>query len=209
MRRRILPKLENEQNMSLQQLAVNCQQHVNIKQDSQKIEEAAIANVRRIWKSPASTNKNHYRKNSPLPRRNWKSPPSNTNKNQEEKPPPSACYGCGQFHWYKDCPYKYKICRNCNRKEHKMSCCKKIKQSRVKITQIDNQEQNIRKYLYVKIQNKKVKMQLDSGSDISIINTQTWENIGKPTLIKSNNIAKTVTGRKNKLCWRRLTKHTF
>ena len=38
-----------------------------------------------------------------------------------------------------------------------MSCCKKIKQCRVKITQIDNQEQNIRKYLYVKIQNKKDK----------------------------------------------------
>ena len=75
MRRRILTKLENEQNMSLQQLADYCQQHVNIKQDSQKIEEAGIANVRRIWKSPASTNKNHYRKNSPLPRRNWKSPP--------------------------------------------------------------------------------------------------------------------------------------
>ena len=62
MRRRILTKLENEQNMSLQQLADYCQQHVNIKQDSQKIEEAGIANVRQIWKSPASTNKNHYRK---------------------------------------------------------------------------------------------------------------------------------------------------
>ena len=70
-----------------------------------------------------------------------------------------------------DCLYKYKICRNCNRKGHRMSCCKKIKQSRVKINQIDNQ--NFRKYLYVKIQNKKVKMQLDSGSGISIINTQT------------------------------------
>ena len=173
MRRRILTKLENEQNMSLQQLADYCQEHVNIKQDSQKIEEAGIANVRRIWKSPASTNKNH-----------------------EENPPPSACYGCGQFHWYKGCLYKYKICRNCNRKGHKMLCCKKIKQSRVKITQIDNQEQNIRKYLNVKIQNKKVKMQLDSGSDISIINTQTWKNIGKPTLLKSNKITRTVTGRK-------------
>ena len=50
----------------------------------------------------------------------------------------------------------------------------KIKQSWVKITQIDNQKQNIRKYLYVTIQIKKVKMQLDSGSDISIINIQIW-----------------------------------
>ena len=62
MRRRILTKPENEQNMSLQQLADYCQEHVNIKPDPQRIKEAGIANVRRIWKSPASTNKNHYRK---------------------------------------------------------------------------------------------------------------------------------------------------
>ena len=37
-------------------------------------------------------------------------------------------------------------------------------------------------------------MQLDS--DISIINTQTRKNIRKPTLFKSNKIARTVTGRK-------------
>ena len=176
-------------------LGYSCQQHVNIKQVSQKIEKAGIANVRRIWKSPTSTNKNHDKKDSPLPRRNWKSP-SSTNKNHDEKTPPGACYRCGQFHCYKGCPYKYKICRNCNNKGHKMPCCKKIKQSRVKITQIDNQEQNIRKYLYVKIQNKKVKMQLGSGSDISIINIQTWKNIAKPTLLKFNKIASTVTGRK-------------
>ena len=113
-----------------------------------------------------------------------------------KKNPPGACYGCRQFHCYKGCPYKSKICRNCNRKGHKMPCCKKIKESRVKITQIDNQEQNIKKYLNVKIQNKKVKMQLDMGSDISIINIQTWKNIRKPTLLKLNKIARTVTGRK-------------
>ena len=127
--------------MSLQHSADYCQQCVNIKQDSQKKKKI----------------------NSSSPRRNWKSP-STTNKNHEKKTPPSACYGCRQFHWYNDCLHKYKICRNCNKKGHKMSSCRKLKQSRVKITQIDDQEQNVRKYLYVKIQNKKVKMQLDSGS---------------------------------------------
>ena len=121
MRRRILTKLDNEQNMSLQKLADYCQQHVNIKQESQKNKQK---------KQIKTMKKNH---------------------------PPSACNGCGQFHWYKECPDKYKIWRNCNRKGHKMSCSKKIKQSRVKITQIDNQEQNIRKYLYVKNPNQEGK----------------------------------------------------
>ena len=60
MRRRILTTLENEQNMSLQHLADYSQQCVNIKQHSQKIEEAGIVNARKIYR------KHH----SPSPRRN-------------------------------------------------------------------------------------------------------------------------------------------
>ena len=58
--------------MSLQHLADYCQQCVNIKQGSQKIEEAGRANVRKIYR------KHH----SPSHRRNWKSP-SSTNKNYD------------------------------------------------------------------------------------------------------------------------------
>lgn len=48
MRRRILAKLENEQNTTLQKLAEYCQQCVSIKQDSEKIEETTIANVKKV-----------------------------------------------------------------------------------------------------------------------------------------------------------------
>lgn len=37
------------------------------------------------------------------------------------------------------------------------------------------EERNIRKYVQVKMFKKKVRLQLDSGSDISIINVQTWK----------------------------------
>ena len=50
MRSRILTKQENGQNMLLQHLADYCQQCVNKKQDSQKIEEAGITNVRKIYR---------------------------------------------------------------------------------------------------------------------------------------------------------------
>ena len=163
--------------MSLQQLADYCQQHVNIKQDSQKIEEAGIANVRRIWKSPASTNKNHYRKNSPLSRRNWKSS-SSTNKNHEKKTLLPHAMDVDNSTGTRTARTSTKFVETATERDIKCRVVKKIKQSRVKITQIDNQEQNIRKYLYVKIQIKKVKMQLDSGSDISIINTQIGKILG-------------------------------
>ena len=77
-----------------------------------------------------------------------------------------------------------------------MSCCKKLNKIELKLPKSIIKNKISGNIFYVKIQNKKVKMQLDSGSDISIINTQTWKNIGKPTLLKSNKIARTVTGRK-------------
>lgn len=39
-------------------------------------------------------------------------------------------------------------------------------------------------------------MQLDTGSDLSIINLHTWKKLGKPTLMKTKKIVKSVTGEK-------------
>ena len=39
-----------------------------------------------------------------------------------------------------------------------------------------------------------LKFQLDSGSDISIINWGTWRKLNKPTLLKTDKTAKSVTG---------------
>ena len=39
-----------------------------------------------------------------------------------------------------------------------------------------------------------IKFQLDSGSDISIINWRTWGTLNKPTLLKTDKTAKSVTG---------------
>ena len=46
-------------------------------------------------------------------------------------------------------------------------------------------------------------MQLDSGSDISIINTQIGKILGNQQNHQNRD------RQKNKLCWRRVAKHTF
>ena len=46
----------------------------------------------------------------------------------------------------------------------------------------------------VDIFNNSIKFQLDSGSDISIINWRTWRKLNKPTLLKTDKTAKSVTG---------------
>ena len=82
-RRRILNKLENEPNITLQQIAEDCQRYVSIKQDSKKIEESRIAHIRKICykkkqiKSPIKTNETKKNQNNLLP---------------------NLCSGCGALH---------------------------------------------------------------------------------------------------------------
>ena len=42
--------------------------------------------------------------------------------------------------------------------------------------------------------NSSIKFQLDSGSDISIINWRTWQKLNKPTWLKTDKTAKFATG---------------
>ena len=53
-----------------------------------------------------------------------------------------------------------------------------------------------RKFVHAKMLYKSVKFQLDSGSDVTIINLQTWKILSQPTMIKFTKIAKSVTGKK-------------
>ena len=48
--------------------------------------------------------------------------------------------------------------------------------------------------MWLDIFNNSIKFQLDSGSDISIINWRTWWKLNKPTLLKTDKTAKSVTG---------------
>ena len=63
--------------------------------------------------------------------------------------------------------------------------------------------------MLVKILNKEVKLQLDSGSDLTIINLHTWRKLNKPTMQKRSETAKTVTGTKIKFKGELITKITF
>ena len=98
----------------------------------------------------------------------------------------------------------YKKCQNCDKFGHKGSQCRnrKIIKNRVRHTKSeDESDKAVRKYITVKVLNKSVRFQLDSGSDLSIINLQTWRKLNR-TIIKRT--SKTAHGnwRQNKI-WRR------
>ena len=173
-RRRVLNKLENEPDITLQKIAEDCQRFVSVKQDSRDIEESGISHIKNVHQSK------NYRKKSKQPSNGshtWnKNPPIDTQKNEK-----------------KSIKYK-KFCEKCGRRRHKSLYCRA--KSYVKSTKSEDQQDNIRKYVAVKILKKDVRFQLDSGSDITIINLPTWIKLGRPTMLRSSKIARSVTGEK-------------
>lgn len=191
-RRRALNKLELEPDLTLQKLAEDCQRFVAVKQDSRNIEEAGIAHIKKIrFKNKGHPPASYYQP------RGKKNPSQNY---QDRQKPRTPCSKCGGPHGYNVCWYHKKItCDLCKRAGHKASYCraKVEKKSYVKTAKMDpSPTENIRKYVTVRIRNREVNLQLDSGSDISIINFHTWKKIGKPTMIKTNKVARSVTGEK-------------
>ena len=188
LRRRALNRLEMEPNITLQQLAEECQRIISEKRDSRNIEEAGVAHIRKIRshkKSNSFNNQAKVKQNSP----------EKTKKLDEPRLP---CQRCGELHWERNCPFKTRYCEKCRRKGHKSSVCSKKgpRRSYVKSTRTLDEEENVRKYVKVKIADKDVRLQLDSGSDLSIINYHTWCRIGRPKMLKTKKMARSVTRHK-------------
>ena len=188
--------MESEPNLTLKRLAEDCQRVISVKKDSRDIEESGVTHVKKTT---------HYSPKKTTKRGRY--PPHKLEK-QVNQTPSTPCFRCGKFHWSSDCPFYTKKCLNCEKVGHKNSHCK-LQNNKNQVRQaISNQKykNNICKYVLVKILNKEVKLQLDSGSDLIIINLHTWRKLNKLTMQKTS---KTVTGTKIKFEGELITKVTF
>ena len=98
-------------------------------------------------------------------------------------------------------PIVQKKCQNCDKFGYKGSLCRNIKiiRNRVRHTKSeDKSDKVVRKYITVKVLNKTVRFQLDSGSELSIINLQTWRKLNRSIIKMTSKTARTVTGDKIK-----------
>ena len=115
-----------------------------------------------------------------------------------------TCSGCGGGHVKSECFFRDKNCFSCGNKGHISAHCKsksnkfKSKKDQVNIvlSRLEIEEEQKRKFVRAKINGKNVKLQLDTGSDISIINTETGIKIGRHLLKKTEKVARGISGRK-------------
>ena len=158
-----LSKLENEPDLTLQKLAEDCQRIVSVRKDSKNIEESGVAYVRKVKHRSQSYLSGKSYKNMII--QNFNTGRLVTTKKKKH---PALTTTMENYIGPRTVPIVQKKvktainspCRN-----------RKIIKNRVRHTKSeDKSDKVVRKYITIKVLNKSVRFQLDSGSDLSIIN---------------------------------------
>ncbi|XP_041771477.1 uncharacterized protein K02A2.6-like [Anopheles merus] len=193
-RTRLLGKIDDRNDTTLESLTADCQRILNLKKDSAMIEKAATEQVFAVQKKTDEP-KFSERQNFQSRKHEYKRPQTLPGRN---------CWLCGKNHWARDCPFKSNVCRVCKKKGHRDGYCPKPKRysdsptyrnkfsSRVVSVNTTNVQQR-RKYINIFINNVSTRLQFDTGSDITIINRNVWQRLGKPEL-KRTVSARTASG---------------
>ncbi|XP_062538266.1 uncharacterized protein K02A2.6-like [Armigeres subalbatus] len=177
-RTRLLAKLESDQadTINLEGLVTECQRLSNLKHDTALVEKKLTSSTVQAV-------------------RHTKQPNNQTKSSADGKSPPSPCWQCGAMHFVKDCQFSKHFCKQCGEIGHKGGYCgcfatpsssksvgdKKKKSCSTKVIQTVQQVNSRRKYISVIFNKTVAKLQLDCGSDITVISHTTWKTIGSPS----------------------------
>nr|XP_049466096.1 uncharacterized protein K02A2.6-like [Anopheles coluzzii] len=204
MRNRLLARIEEKHDVTLEQLSAECQRITNIKVDS-----ALIANE--SGERVLAVNSGGYRqKQFQFNRQQYQSygqptqahARANDNTMSVQKPL-NACWLCSGPHWKRECPYRSHECADCGRLGHREGHCEVVNRFQrrgynKKGTNVATRVVNInvcdvearRKYVHILINGRPTKLQLDTASDITVISEGLWKDIGQPSLIRATVKAK-------------------
>ena len=150
-----------------------------------------------IGNTSDSVNKVSFSKNKGKPNSNKNFKPENENRNgNNSTKPKSKCFGCGQLHWKRDCPFANKECFKCRGKGHISKMCKNKSTNSNNTHKIENPSSSmncLNDYDYVFNVNSAVRappikmkvsldgvladMELDTGSYYSIMSNKTYQNL--------------------------------
>nr|XP_019531013.2 uncharacterized protein LOC109402759 [Aedes albopictus] len=124
--------------------------------------------------------------------------------------PATPCWCCGAMHFSRDCTYKQYKCSDCGLIGHREGYCSSAKKSpkppafkrkghpgafsSKTVSLLVNTVNKKRRFVQARINGVDVRLQLDTGSDISIVSKQTWEKIGKPPKLPATERAATASG---------------
>lgn len=194
-RTRILARIEQESNMTLQMVTTDCQRLLNLKHDTAMVQQKA--------KSSVFSSINALRSSK-------SSKQSTASAQQVSVKPPSPCWFCGAWHFMKLCPFKNHKCRQCHRIGRKEGHCSSNKrkfkcrsgnakqqpQSQIQSTFATFKIgfQSKRKYVNLLVNEKPIRLQLDTASDVTLVSNNTWRRLGCRRIRPTEHVARNAPG---------------
>lgn len=181
--RTILFKLVSEkESCSFNEIREICYAHAERTADVLRVENSRLPEVNAV-KQFDSKRKNSKGKNQhPKCFNKNKTPQKDTKPVQAH----ATCRGCGATnHRRINCPFKEAECRLCSKIGHIAKVCfskAKNEVSVIKVQGVLGSGHKHRKFANITINGKLLKMQLDTGADITSIGTRIWQTIGRPKL---------------------------
>nr|XP_040226826.2 uncharacterized protein K02A2.6-like [Anopheles coluzzii] len=208
LRTRLLARIEERNDVTLEQLSAECQRITSVKGDSAMI---AGETNERVFAVHSGEKRSHekaaqqtnYKRFTPYrtkrPFRAKYAVCSSTSK------PAKPCWLCGDMHWVRECTYRSHKCLDCARYGHREGHCNtasrkkrfNVRQRNINTRVVMVNVQSIRerrRFVSIALNGTAVRLQLDTASDISVIDRRTWRKIGSPPLTPSSVTAKTASG---------------
>ena len=192
----LLAKLENEPGLTAADALQECNKLSSVMADSHRIQNTTSHSVNIMTKK--NFNSSRFNNNRPTETNKYKS-----NNNEEQRTTDMnnsfRCTKCNGNHQSNDCYFKNKRCNSCGKMGHEPSACRSKNNAEQAecntiIAYSETEKDNARKFVNAKINTAEVQLQLDTGSDLTIINEDTWKMLGSPTLSAANTVVRAVTG---------------
>ncbi|XP_065086307.1 uncharacterized protein LOC135708238 [Ochlerotatus camptorhynchus] len=187
-RTRLLTRIEEKCDLTLEQLSEECQRLLNLRHDAAMIEDQtgcvkALKSRQHPGRFPARQPK--------------QSSKDGFDSRSNVSGPKSACWLCGANHYARDRSFKNHKCSDCGTFGHKEGYCHSA--GKAKFRRSDRRKGNAaakvvtvnvcsatkcRKYVPVDINDSSVRLQLDTGSDITNVSMGTWRIIGSHSCVR-------------------------
>ncbi|XP_055542990.1 uncharacterized protein K02A2.6-like [Wyeomyia smithii] len=193
LRIRLLSKIEERDNVTLEQLSEESQRLVNLRHDNAMIE--CTSNFGHV-NAVKQFNGRRFRKSGYVA--------AKTDASENKNKPKSQCWFCGSLHYARDCTFRSHKCSDCGQMGHREGYCSSAKKSRgaarkrgkysvtskvvtVNLCSVESR----RRFVSVSFPGGEIQLQLDTASDITVISQKIWQKIGSPVLVPATVKAKT------------------